>query len=73
MISEKEKQMGRKGVSKRKPKKSGPFSNADISGSSNGRSGEHSPVQSLVKDKGSPFSRDGMNPSAGSNKSQKKH
>ena len=56
--------MGRKGVSKRKPKKSGPFSND--------RPGGPSPVQSLVKDKGAPVTRDGMNPSAGSNKSQKK-
>jgi hypothetical protein len=30
-------------------------------------------VQSLVKEKGSPFTRDGMNPLAGSNKTQKKH
>ena len=64
MISKQGETMGRKGVSKRKPKKSG----------SVGRSGEHSPVQSLVKDKGAPFTRDGMNPSsAGSNKAQKKH
>ena len=61
--------MGRKGVSKRKPKKSRPFSSADINGSSDQRS----PVQSLVKDKGSLFNRDGMNPSAGSNTMQKKH
>jgi hypothetical protein len=32
--------MGRKGVSKRKPKKSRPFSSADIGGSSNVRSSE---------------------------------
>ena len=66
--------MGRKGVSKRKPKKSSPFSNADISGPSNARSGEGSPVQSLVNDKGVPLNnRDGMHPSAGPNKTQKKH
>ena len=64
--------MGRKGVSIRKPKKSRPFSNADIGGSTNVRSGEHSLVQSLVKDKGAPLNRGGMNPSAGSNKTQKK-
>ena len=65
--------MGRKGVSKRKPKKSGPISNTNISGSSNGRSGERPLVQSLVKDKSAPLNnRDGMNPSAGSNKMQKK-
>lgn len=61
--------MGRKGVSKRKPRKSGPSSGAH----SMGRSGERSPVESLVKDKGSPLNRDGMHPSAGSNKAQKKH
>jgi hypothetical protein len=64
--------MGRKGVSKRKSKKSRPFSSADISGSSNNGSNQRSPVQSLVKDKGAPFNRDGMNPSSGSNK-QNKH
>lgn len=62
--------MGRKGVSKRKPKR--PFSSADINGSSNHGSNQRSPVQSLVKDKGAPSNRDGMNPSAASNK-QKKH
>jgi hypothetical protein len=61
--------MGRKGVNKRQPKKSRPFSSADINGSSDQRS----PIQSLVKDKGSPLNRDGMDPSAGSNKIQKKH
>jgi len=64
--------MGRKGVSKRKPKKSGTNSSIDIHGSSNVRSGERSPVQSMVKDKSAPSNRDGMNQSAGSNK-QKKH
>lgn len=59
--------MGRKGVSKRKPKKSGSSSGANTSGSSNARS----LVQSLVKDKGAPLNK-GMNPSAGSNKTQKK-
>jgi hypothetical protein len=64
----KEKQMGRKGVSKRKPKKSKLVPVADSGGSSNGRS----PVQLLV-DKSAPVNRDGMkNPSAGSNKAQKK-
>jgi hypothetical protein len=64
--------MGRKGVSKRKPKKSRPFSSADINGSSNSRAMERSSLQSLVKDKGSPLNRDDRNPSAGSNKTQKK-
>jgi hypothetical protein len=63
--------MGRKGVSKRKPKKSKPFSNTDISGSANGRAGERSLVQTLVKDKGAPLNTSGMKPSAGSNKSRK--
>lgn len=62
--------MGRKGVSQRKPKR--PFSSADISGSSNHGANQRSQVQSLVKDKGAPFKRDGMNPSTGSNK-QNKH
>ena len=60
--------MGRKGVSKRKPKKSGPLSKADIGGSSSGRS----PVQSLVREMGAPLNREGINPSAGPNKTQKK-
>ncbi len=64
--------MGRKGVSKRKPKKSRPFSSADISGSSNTRSGEQPAVQSLVKNNRSSFNRGGMNPSAGSNNKGRK-
>jgi len=62
--------MGRKGVSKRKPKKTGPVSGADSSGSSNG----HSSVQSLVNDRSASLNRDGMkNPSStGWNKTQKK-
>jgi hypothetical protein len=64
--------MGRKGVSKRKPKQKGSSSGVAIGGSSKDRTGEHSLVQSLVKDKGTPFTRDGKNPSAGSNKGQKK-
>ncbi len=65
--------MGRKGVSKRKPKKSNPFSNAGVvGGSSTTRSGERSLVQPLVEDNGASFNRDGMNPSAGSNKKHKK-
>jgi hypothetical protein len=61
--------MGRKGVSKRKPKKVVPSSGADVKG----RSGEGSSVQSLMKEKGAPLNRDGLNPSTGSNKPQKKH
>jgi hypothetical protein len=61
--------MGRKGVSKRKPKKSGPVSGANISGSSNG----HSSVQSLMHDGSTTINQDGMkNPSTGRNKTQKK-
>lgn len=61
--------MGRKGVSKRKPKKSRLVPGTDIGGSSNDRS----PVQSLVKDKSAPLNRDGMKkPSNGWNKTQKK-
>jgi len=64
--------MGRKGVSKRKPKKSRPFSKADIGGSSNARAGERSLVQELVREKGAPLTSGGLNPSAGSNKTHKK-
>ena len=64
--------MGRKGVSKQKPQKSRPFSSVDISGSSNDRSLERSSVQSLIKDKSAPFTKDGMNPFVGSNKTQQK-
>jgi hypothetical protein len=63
--------MGRKGVSKRKPKKDRPFSTGNIGGSSNTRSGEHAVVASLVRDTGAPLNRGGANPSAGSNKKGK--
>ena len=62
--------MGRKGVSKRKPKKpdSGASSNTNH-GSSNARSGESpSSVQSLVNTRNTPPNRGGSNPAAGSNK-----
>jgi hypothetical protein len=62
--------MGRKGVSKRKPKKtnSGASSNTNH-GSSNARSGESpSSVQSLVNTRNAPLNRGGSNPSTGSNK-----
>jgi hypothetical protein len=68
----KEKSMGRKGVSERKPKKSRPFSSADISGSTNARSIERSSIQSLVKEKGSLLNSDNTNPYTVSNKTQKK-
>jgi hypothetical protein len=64
--------MGRKGVSKRKPKKSGSNDNNNH-GSSNARRGESlSPVQALVNAKESPLNRGGTNPSAGSNKRNRK-
>ena len=67
--------MGRKGVSKRKPKKTNSDSKDNKShGSSNARRGE-SPlsVQSLVNAKEAPLDRGGTNPSAaGSNKKNRK-
>jgi len=62
--------MGRKGVSKRKPKRSNSGSKDNIShGSSNARSGESpSSVQSLVNAKNAPLNRGSSNPLAGSNK-----
>ena len=66
--------MGRKGVSKRKPKKSKSGSNDNNNhGSSNARRGESpSSVQSLVNAKDAPLNRGGTNPSAGSNKKNQK-
>jgi hypothetical protein len=60
--------MGHKGVSKRKPKKLVTPSGAD----NKSRAGVPASVQSLVNDKAAPLNRDGINPSAGSNNSQKK-
>ena len=55
--------MGRKGANKRKPKASSwPVSKTNQSGS----------VTELVKDKGAPLNKAGMNPLAESNKSHKK-
>jgi len=66
--------MGRKGVSKRKPKKSKSGSNDNNNhGSSNARRGESpSSVQSLVNAKDAPLDRGGNNPSAGSHKKNRK-
>lgn len=66
--------MGRKGVSKRKPKKSKSGSNDNINhGSSKAHSGESlSPVQALVNAKEAPRDRGGSNPAAGSNKKNRK-
>jgi hypothetical protein len=63
--------MGRKGVSKRKPKKTNSGSNDNINhGSSNRRPGESPSVQLLVKEKGVPFNRSDANP--GSNNKNRK-
>jgi hypothetical protein len=64
--------MGRKGVSKRKPKKS--FSNDNTNKNSfNAHPGESpSSVQSLVNTKDAPLNRGGTNPSNGSNKKNRK-
>ena len=65
--------MGRKGVSKRKPKKSGSFSNDNNNhGSSNRRPGESPSVQSLRKDKDASLNRSVTNSSAGPNKKNRK-
>lgn len=66
--------MGRKGVSKRKPKKSKSGSIDNINhGSSKARPGEGlSPVQALVNAKDAPPDRGGTNPAAGSNKKNRK-
>ncbi len=57
--------MGRKGTSKRKPKKSKPITNTSISGDS--------PVQSLVRDKGVPTQSDNAKAPGGWNKKKRKH
>ena len=57
--------MGRKGVSKRKPKKE--KSNVGAGTSSGVRLGESPSVQALVKDKDT-FNRGGLNPYTGSKK-----
>lgn len=66
--------MGRKGVSKRKPKKSKSGGNDNSNyGSSNPRTGETpSSVQALVHAKDAPLHREGTNSSAGSNKKNRK-
>jgi len=66
--------MGRKGVSKRKPKRSNSGSKDNINhGSSNARPGESpSSVQSLVNARNAPLNRGGTNPSTGSNKKMRK-
>ena len=58
--------MGRKGTSKRKPKQNKQSANANITVSSN------SPVQALVKDKGTSTQNDPAKISGGWNKKKKK-
>jgi hypothetical protein len=66
--------MGRKGVSKRKPKKSNSGSHDNNQhGLSNVRPGQDSSsVQSLVNAQNAPRDRGGSNPSTGSNKKTRK-
>lgn len=63
--------MGRKGVSKRKPKKSGALPKENKNISSNTHSGDKL-AQLLVKDKGFTPNSGGGNPAAGSNKKSRK-
>lgn len=63
--------MGRKGTSIRKPKKSkSPSKNTG--GNSNTRTGDNSPVHSLVKDNAASRDRTGMDAPVGTNKKPKK-
>lgn len=64
--------MGRKGVSKRKPKKTTPHSNVGISNFNDVKNSGRSPVQSLVNDKSAPLNRGGTNPTDVSSRTQKK-
>ncbi|MCB0104011.1 MAG: hypothetical protein H6635_08185 [Anaerolineales bacterium] len=57
--------MGRKGTSKRKPKKNKQTVTANTS--------SNSPVQALVKDKGAPVQNDNVKVSGSWNKKKKKH
>ena len=66
----KEKQMGHKGVSKRKPKKSNSVANGNNNNSVNTRSDFGSSVQALVKDK-AVVDRAVANPAAGANRKPK--
>ena len=64
--------MGHKGVSVRKPKRSRPFSSADISGSTSSGPDRGQSAQSLVKDNRVSSTSGVINPAAGSNKKYKK-
>jgi hypothetical protein len=72
MVNKKGELMGHKGVSIRKPKKSRPFSSADIGGSANSRHNDDLPEQSVVKVNRTIHNSGSANPSTGSkNKSIK--
>jgi hypothetical protein len=62
--------MGRKGDSKRKPKKSNPVTTSEAGNNSIVGAIKRPAVQSVVADKGA--ARGGVNPSSGANKSQRK-
>lgn len=61
--------MGRRGKNIRKPKRSKPFSNANIKGSDT-HTGKSLSVQALVQEKNAPFNRGSMKPSEGSSKNR---
>lgn len=63
--------MGRKGVSKRKPKKSNPFSNGNNGNPANTLSRENLPVQSLVNNNEAAPNRGGSNPARSNKKNRK--
>ncbi|MBK9927062.1 MAG: hypothetical protein IPP66_17465 [Anaerolineales bacterium] len=69
--------MGRKGVSKRKPKKTTPHSNVGVSNFNDVKNNSgRSPVQSLMNDKSTPLNKGGANTAdtgSGKNKKNKKH
>jgi hypothetical protein len=64
--------MSWRGISLRKPNKLFPSSNADIKSFSNKFSGGRLLFQLLVKGKGSPFNKEGINSPAGLNLGQEK-
>ena len=66
--------MGRKGVSKRKPKKSksGLIDNKNHSSSNARQDKSPSLVQAILNAKDAPLDRGGTNPSVGSNKKNRK-
>ena len=57
--------MGRKGVSKRKPKKTGTNDKNNRGSSAAGTGESSSPVQALVHGRDAPLHRGGTNPSSG--------